>query len=681
MYPARFEYHAPSSVEEALSILERYGDEGKVIAGGQSLIPLMKLRFASPSALVDINRIEGLDTIEEKDGFLSIGALVRHKACEHSELLQGRYGVLGDAAPWISDPIVRNRGTVVGSLVHADPQGDWGSALIAADAELEVVGSGGARTIPLDELFRRAVPDEHLPDRDRDGGPGSRPRRARRRDVSEARAQGRRLRHRRRRRPRVAFQRHDRTRGDRAHRRRAEQPAGDRGRGSADRRGAERRDDHEGGRAGRRGRHSRAQTIAAPSSTSEASSGSSRSEGSARRSRRPRRRKGRTMAAAETGVYTTQLTVTVNGASRSQEVENRLLLVHFLRETLGLTGTHIGCDTTHCGACTVLVDGRPREVVHAVRGSDRRHRDHDRRGPRARRRAPPGSGGLPRGARPPVRLLHAGDDADRGRPARREPEPDGERDPLGASPGTSAAAPATRTSSRRSSTRPRRCRKGASDGRHRRSGHPRRRPFRQASRRRTLHPRQGNVLRRHRAPADAPPGVPAQPVRARAHQLDRHLTGRGGRGRRRGRHGRAARGAQPRLDADALRRHPGRARHRQGALPGPGGRGRHRRVRLHRQGRVRAHRRRLRAAPGDHLAPAGARRRRGGHPRREGRAGRQPHLPLGGGRQGRDRSGLRGRRQGRLARHLLPALPPGAARVLRLRRGRQPRDGEVRRST
>ncbi len=153
MYPARFEYHAPTSVEEALSILDRYGDEGKVIAGGQSLIPLMKLRFASPGALVDINRIEGLDTIEEKDGFLTLGALVRHKACEHSDLLKGRYGVLGDAAPWISDPIVRNRGTVVGSLVHADPQGDWGSALLAAGAQLEVVGSGGARTIPLDELF------------------------------------------------------------------------------------------------------------------------------------------------------------------------------------------------------------------------------------------------------------------------------------------------------------------------------------------------------------------------------------------------------------------------------------------------------------------------------------------------------------------------------------------------
>jgi carbon-monoxide dehydrogenase medium subunit len=154
MYPARFEYHAPASVEEALDLLERYGDEAKVLAGGQSLIPLMKLRFASPRALVDINRIEGLDSIEEEGGVLSIGALVRHKDCERSDALRGRYGVLGDAAPQISDPIVRNRGTVVGSLAHADPQGDWGSALLAAGAQLEAVSSGGTRTIPLAELFQ-----------------------------------------------------------------------------------------------------------------------------------------------------------------------------------------------------------------------------------------------------------------------------------------------------------------------------------------------------------------------------------------------------------------------------------------------------------------------------------------------------------------------------------------------
>jgi carbon-monoxide dehydrogenase medium subunit len=153
MYPASFEYHAPASLDEALSILERYGDEAKVLAGGQSLIPLMKIRFASPRALVDLNRIEGLDGLFEHDGELNIGPLVRHKDCERSELLRSRYGVLADTAPQISDPIVRNLGTMAGSLAHADPQGDWGSALMAAGAQVVARGPNGTRTIPLDEFF------------------------------------------------------------------------------------------------------------------------------------------------------------------------------------------------------------------------------------------------------------------------------------------------------------------------------------------------------------------------------------------------------------------------------------------------------------------------------------------------------------------------------------------------
>jgi carbon-monoxide dehydrogenase medium subunit len=154
VYPASFEYYAPTRLDEAISILERFGDEAKVLAGGQSLIPLMKLRFASPRALVDVNRIPGLDTLAEEGGTLRIGPLVRHRACERSDLLQRRYGVLGDAAPLISDPIVRNRGTVAGSLAHADPQGDWGSALLAAGGEVVARGPDGERTIPLTDFFR-----------------------------------------------------------------------------------------------------------------------------------------------------------------------------------------------------------------------------------------------------------------------------------------------------------------------------------------------------------------------------------------------------------------------------------------------------------------------------------------------------------------------------------------------
>lgn len=153
MYPASFDYHAPAALDEALSLLDSLGEGAKVIAGGQSLIPLMKLRFAAPEALVDINRLPGLDTLAEDGGGLRIGALVRHRDCERSPLLKGRYGALGDAAPQISDPIVRNRGTVCGSLAHADPQGDWGAVLLAARGEVIARSSAGERTVPIDELF------------------------------------------------------------------------------------------------------------------------------------------------------------------------------------------------------------------------------------------------------------------------------------------------------------------------------------------------------------------------------------------------------------------------------------------------------------------------------------------------------------------------------------------------
>jgi aerobic carbon-monoxide dehydrogenase medium subunit len=154
MYPASFEYFAPTTLDEALGLLREHGDEAKVLAGGQSLIPLMKLRFAAPSVIVDINGLSELGQLEEADGGLRIGALVRHKTCERSELLQGRYGTMGDAAPMISDPIVRNMGSVGGSLAHADPQGDWGSVMLAMRAEITAQSSTGSRTIPIDEFFQ-----------------------------------------------------------------------------------------------------------------------------------------------------------------------------------------------------------------------------------------------------------------------------------------------------------------------------------------------------------------------------------------------------------------------------------------------------------------------------------------------------------------------------------------------
>ena len=154
MYPASFEYFAPASLDEAVAILGRFDGDAKVLAGGQSLIPAMKLRVTAPRALVDISRILGLDGLVEQDGRLRIGALVRHKTCERSDLLGGRYRVLGDAAPQISDPIVRNLGTVCGSLAHADPQGDWGAALLAIGADVVIRGPQGDRMVPLDDFLQ-----------------------------------------------------------------------------------------------------------------------------------------------------------------------------------------------------------------------------------------------------------------------------------------------------------------------------------------------------------------------------------------------------------------------------------------------------------------------------------------------------------------------------------------------
>src|SRR2546428_9550561 len=153
MLPAPFEYHAPRTIDEATDLLDQLGAEGKVLAGGQSLIPLLKLRFASPGHLVDINKIKELDFIEERDGTLRIGPLFRHKAAERSSLLTSRYQVMADAAPQIADPIIRNRGTLAGSVAHADPSGDWGTVLLALDADLVLRSKSGSRTVKVRDFF------------------------------------------------------------------------------------------------------------------------------------------------------------------------------------------------------------------------------------------------------------------------------------------------------------------------------------------------------------------------------------------------------------------------------------------------------------------------------------------------------------------------------------------------
>jgi len=153
MLPAAFEYASPGTLDEALALLDQHADDGKVLAGGQSLIPLLKLRLASPAFLIDINRIPDLDLLEERDGALVIGALVRHKTAERSSLLASRYAVMAEAAPQVADPLVRNRGTLAGSLAHADPSGDWGSVMLAVDAEFVLRSRSGSRTVKARDFF------------------------------------------------------------------------------------------------------------------------------------------------------------------------------------------------------------------------------------------------------------------------------------------------------------------------------------------------------------------------------------------------------------------------------------------------------------------------------------------------------------------------------------------------
>jgi carbon-monoxide dehydrogenase medium subunit len=154
MYPSRFHYEAPRSLDEAFGVLQAYGDEAKILAGGQSLIPLIKLRFAAPACIIDINNIPGLDFHEEdSDGSLNIGALCRHRALERSPLLRSKYPTMSATAPLIADPMVRNRGTLVGSVCHADPQGDWASVMLAMGGEIIARSADGSeRAIPASEF-------------------------------------------------------------------------------------------------------------------------------------------------------------------------------------------------------------------------------------------------------------------------------------------------------------------------------------------------------------------------------------------------------------------------------------------------------------------------------------------------------------------------------------------------
>lgn len=154
MKPAPFEYFAPTSVEETCALLARYGDDAKILAGGQSLVPLLALRLAQPTVLIDINPVRELDYIQTSDSGLSIGACTRHRTLERSSEVREQFPLLSAGVEWIGHPQIRNRGTVGGSLVHADPAAELPALALALDATFTSVdASGSKRTCTSDEFF------------------------------------------------------------------------------------------------------------------------------------------------------------------------------------------------------------------------------------------------------------------------------------------------------------------------------------------------------------------------------------------------------------------------------------------------------------------------------------------------------------------------------------------------
>jgi aerobic carbon-monoxide dehydrogenase medium subunit len=148
-----FQYESPSTIGDAISMLEKYGEEAKILSGGHSLIPMMKLRFATPEYLIDINGIPGLSYVKEEGGVVKIGALTREAEIEHSEYLKKNFPIFCDVTKLIADPQVRNMSTIGGNLAHGDAANDHPAVMLALRATVIATGSGGIRKIPIDEFF------------------------------------------------------------------------------------------------------------------------------------------------------------------------------------------------------------------------------------------------------------------------------------------------------------------------------------------------------------------------------------------------------------------------------------------------------------------------------------------------------------------------------------------------
>ena len=349
---------SPRSLDDAVALMAEYGGKAKLLAGGQSLIPIMKLRLASPRVVVDLNRVPDLSGIREEADAVVIGAMTRHREFETSPTVREHYPLLSDAAGLLADPLVRNRGTIGGSLAHADPASDWGTTLLALGAELGIRGAKGARTVAIDAFFRdpftTALASDELLTHIRLAKPaphsGSAFTKLKRKTgdfatVSAAVALavdgGSKFHH-----VRVALGGVGPTPLRAHHVERALDGMPGR---------LDLRDPSRSARA--RGRP----TDRGPSGIGRLQEGYGRSlhppGPHAGAGARPRE-EGRMIAtSAARPAEHVSVRVKVNSRTYERTVPARLLLVDFLRDDLRLTGTHVGCDTTHCGACTVLVDG------------------------------------------------------------------------------------------------------------------------------------------------------------------------------------------------------------------------------------------------------------------------------------------------------------------------------------
>jgi len=164
MKPPKFDYHAPTTVEEAVALLGRYGGDAKVLAGGQSLMPLLNFRLSRPAALVDLNRIAALTYLREENGHLAFGAMTRQRTIEFSPLVASRLPLLVEATRWVGHLPIRSRGTIGGSIAHADPSAEYPAVLAALDGQVRVRGERGERTLKASELFQTYLTTSLQPD-------------------------------------------------------------------------------------------------------------------------------------------------------------------------------------------------------------------------------------------------------------------------------------------------------------------------------------------------------------------------------------------------------------------------------------------------------------------------------------------------------------------------------------